>query len=72
MIHAFRFASVCKLLICRDLIFFQMESRCFPGLVISNAKILIYFFSNKRYGNNFIKQHSELLSSEITKTLIAV
>ena len=28
------------------------------GLAISNAKILIYF-SNKMYGNNFIKQHSE-------------
>jgi len=28
------------------------------GLAISNAKILIYF-SNKMYGSNFIKQHSE-------------
>jgi len=30
----------------------------FPGLAISNAKILIYF-SKKIYGSNFIKQHSE-------------
>ena len=30
----------------------------FPGLAISNAIIQI-FFSNKIYGNNFIKQHSE-------------
>jgi len=28
------------------------------GLAISNVKILIYF-SNKMYGSNFIKQHSE-------------
>jgi len=30
----------------------------FPGLAISNAKILIYF-SKKIYGSDFIKQHSE-------------
>ena len=30
----------------------------FPGLAISNATILICF-SNKIYGSNFIKQHSE-------------
>jgi len=30
----------------------------FPGLAISNAKILIYF-SNKIYGSNFIRQNSE-------------
>ena len=30
----------------------------FPGLAIFTAKILIYF-SNKIYGSNFIKQHSE-------------
>ena len=30
----------------------------FPGLAISSAKILTYF-SNKIYGSNFIKQHSE-------------
>jgi len=32
----------------------------FPGLAISNAKILIYF-SNKLYGSNFIEQHSEIV-----------
>jgi len=31
----------------------------FAGLAISNARILIYFFSNKIYGSNFIKQHPE-------------
>jgi len=30
----------------------------FPGLAISSAKIQIYF-SNKIYGSNFVKQHSE-------------
>jgi len=30
----------------------------FPGLAISNAKISVYF-SNKKYGSNFIKQLSE-------------
>jgi len=36
----------------------QLAQCSFSGLVISNAKISIYFF-NKIYGNNFIKQHSE-------------
>jgi len=46
----------------------------FPGLAISDAKILICF-SNKIHGSNFIKQHSEtvkLLWFEITNMLIAV
>jgi len=36
----------------------QLAQCWFPGLAIFNAKILIYF-SNKIYGRNFIKQHSE-------------
>ena len=36
----------------------QLAQCRFPGLAISDAKILIYF-SNKIYGSNFIKQHSE-------------
>jgi len=36
----------------------QVTQCRFPGLAISNAKILI-FFSNKIYRSNFIKQHSE-------------
>jgi len=36
----------------------QLAQRRFPGLAISNAKILINFF-NKIYGRNFIKQYSE-------------
>jgi len=36
----------------------QLEHCWFPGLAISNAKILIHF-SSKIYGSNFIKQHSE-------------
>jgi len=31
----------------------------FSGLAISDAKIKIYFFQNKIYGSNFVKQHSE-------------
>jgi len=34
----------------------QLAQCRFPGLAIFNAKI---YFSNKIYGNNFIKQHSE-------------
>jgi len=50
----------------------QLAQCRFPGLTISNAKILIYF-SNKICRSNFIKQHSEkLLWFEITKMLIAV
>ena len=36
----------------------QLAQCRFPGLAISNAKILVYF-SNKIYGSNFIKRHSE-------------
>jgi len=36
----------------------QLSQYRFPGLAISNAKILIYF-SNKIYGSNFSKEHSE-------------
>jgi len=36
----------------------QLAQCRFPGLAISNAKILVYC-SNKKYGNNFIKQQSE-------------
>ena len=36
----------------------QLAQCWFPGLVISNAKILIYF-SRERYRSNFIKQHSK-------------
>jgi len=36
----------------------QLAQCWFPGLVISSAKILVYF-RNKIYVNNFIKQHSE-------------
>ena len=36
----------------------QLAQCWFPRLVISNAKISIYF-SNKIYRSNFIKQHSE-------------
>ena len=48
------------------------QCRWFPGLASSSGKILIYF-SNKIYGSNFVKQHSEtVLWFEITKMLIAV
>jgi len=36
----------------------QLAQCRFPGLAISNAKILINF-SNKIYESNFMKQHSE-------------
>jgi len=36
----------------------QLAQCRFPGLAISDAKILMYF-SNKIHGSNFIKQHSE-------------
>jgi len=36
----------------------QLAQCRFPGLAISNAKILVYC-SNKKYGNNFIKQQPE-------------
>jgi len=38
----------------------QLAQCRFPGLAISNDKILIYF-SNKIYRSNFIKQHAETL-----------
>ena len=49
----------------------QLAQCWFPGLAISNAKMLIYF-SNEIYGSNFIKQTRKLLWFEITKMLIAV
>jgi len=39
----------------------QLAQCRFPGLAISNAKILIYL-SSKIYGSNFIKQHSETVT----------
>ena len=36
----------------------QLAQCQFPGLAISNAKILTYF-SDEIYGSNFIKRHSE-------------
>ena len=36
----------------------QLTQCRFPGLAISNAELLVRF-SNKIYGNDFIKQHSE-------------
>ena len=38
----------------------QLAQCRFPGLAISNAKMLIYF-SNKIYGSNLSKQHSEIV-----------
>ena len=35
----------------------QLAQCRFPGLAISKAKIFVYF-SNKKYGNNFIKQQT--------------
>ena len=49
----------------------QLAQCWFLGLVISNAKILIYF-SNKIYGRNFIKQHSETVVVWNYQILIAV
>jgi len=39
----------------------QLAQCRFPGLAISNAKILIYVFK-KMYGSNFIRQHSETVT----------
>ena len=39
----------------------QLAQCRFPGQAISNAKILIYF-SNKIYGINFVKKHSETVT----------
>jgi len=45
----------------------------FPGLAISNAAEIKTHFSAEIHGSNFIKQHSEKLSSfEISNMLIAV
>jgi len=49
----------------------QLAQCWFTGLAISNAKIEIYF-SNKIYGSNFVKQHSERLWFDITIMLISV
>ena len=43
----------------------------FPGLAISNAKILIYS-SNKIYGCNFIKQHSQTDCSLKTNFIVSL
>jgi len=54
-VHTFHFFSaphgtkVCRI---------QLAQYRFPRMTIANAKILTYF-SNKIYGINFIKQHSE-------------
>ena len=41
----------------------QLTQCWFPGLAISNAKILIYFLNkNKIYRSNCIKQHSETVT----------
>jgi len=54
-VHTFHFFSppqgkkVCRI---------QLAQCRFPRMTIANAKILTYF-SNKIYGINFIKQHSE-------------
>ena len=37
----------------------QLAQCRFPGQAICTAKILIYIFSNKIHGSNFITQHSE-------------
>jgi len=39
----------------------QMAQCWFAGLPVSNAKTMAYF-SNKIYGSNFIKQHSETVT----------
>jgi len=50
----------------------QLAQCWFPGLAISNAKILIHF-SNKNYGSNFFSNSTrKLLWFEIAKMLIVV
>jgi len=49
----------------------QLAQCWFPGLTISNAKILIYF-SNKIYGSSLSNSTQKLLWFEITKMPIAV
>ena len=39
----------------------QLAQCRFPGLATSSAKILVYF-SNKIYGSNSVKQHSETVT----------
>ena len=47
----------------------QLAQCRFPVLAISNAKILIYFFSKKIYGSNFVKQPRKLLWLESFRVL---
>jgi len=47
-----------RLAIGNDSALIQLAQFRFPGLAVSNAKILIYF-SEKIYISNFIKQNSE-------------
>jgi len=50
----------------------QLAQCRFPGLAISNAKILIYFFQIKYTEAILLKSTRKLLWLEITKMLIAV
>ena len=45
-------------IIWNEIVPLQLAQCRFPLLAISNAKILMYF-SNRIYGSNFIRQHSE-------------
>ena len=45
----------------------QLARYRFPGLAISDAKILLYFFSDGIYGSNFIKEHSETYGLKLPK-----
>jgi len=47
----------------------QLAQCRFHGLAIPNAKILIYFFSKKIYGSNFVKQPRKLLWLESFRVL---
>jgi len=49
--------TIC-ILIGNESVLIQLPQCRFPELAISHAKILIYF-SNRIYGSNFIKQHTE-------------
>jgi len=51
-------STLCKTSVGDESVPIQMAQCWFPGLAISNAKIVIYF-SNRIHGSNFIKQHSE-------------
>jgi len=49
----------------------QLAQCRFPGLAISSANLLEYFFSNETYGSNFVNGTRKLLWFEITDMLIA-